>query len=554
MRHTPASVSTSSRARALPLRVTLLGIAALLALVLPVLLAGTVERSGEVSADSTHDPAPAPDAAPLAAPPPRAPATTTAAPSPVQPEAPPATDVVEEPETWVDGASFGQPPANATPGVLTFRGSPSRSWYGTGPVPANPQMLWRYPPNSDMCADSSYHGEIVRWCGAGWTGQAAVFERNGRTWLVFGAFDRNVHFLDAATGEPLLPVFETGDLIKTSVTIDPDEYPLAYFGSRDNYFRIVAFDRAEPTELWRLGAYDVSPTLWNDDWDSTPLVIDDFLFLGGENSRFFIVRLNRGYDADGLVTVAPELLFHWAGWDDQLLADLAEPDAGHFNVAIESSPAIWENTLYYANSGGLVTGWDISGLAEGLMPEQVFRFWAGDDIDATPVVDEEGFLYVGVEYEARETARAREVGQLVKLDPSRPDDPIVWSVHDRSQGAQRGVWSTPVVWRDMVYATTHTGRFWGVDRETGRLRWEKRFADLLWSSPIVIDETLILADGAGRISAYDVADTSVEPPLVWQLQVGNEWRFEASPVMWDGVIYVGGRSGAMYAVGDAGGR
>ena len=554
MRHTPDSVNTSSRARAVPVRVTLLGISALLALVLPVLLAGTPERAGEVSTDSTHDPPSAPDPAPPPAPPPQLPTTSPATSPPASPELPPEGGAAEEPEPWVDGASFGQPPGDVTQGVLTFRGSPTRSWYGTGPAPRNPQLLWRYPQHSDMCAESSYHGEIVRWCGTGWTGQTAVFERNGRTWLVFGAFDNNVHFLDAATGQQLLPPFETGDLIKTSVTIDPDDFPLAYFGSRDNYFRIVAFDRAEPTELWRLGAYDVSPTLWNDDWDSSPLVIDDHLFLGGENSRFFVIRLNRGYDADGFVTVAPELLFHWAGWDDQLLADLAEPDAGHFNVAIESSPAIWENTLYYANSGGLVTGWDISGLTEGLMPEQVFRFWAGDDIDATPVVDEEGYLYVGVEYEARETARAREVGQLVKLDPSHPTDPIVWSVHDRSQGAQRGVWSTPVVWRDMVYATTHTGRFWGVDRETGRIRWEKRFADLLWSSPILVDETLILADGAGRITAYDVADTSVEPPVIWQLQVGNEWRFEASPVMWDGVIYVGGRSGAMYAIGDVGGR
>ncbi len=48
-----------------------------------------------------------------------------------------------------------------------------------------------------------------------------------------------------------------------------------------------------------------------------------------------------------------------------------------------------------------------------------------------------------------------------------------------------------------------------------------------------------------------MSDTSVEPPVIWQLQVGNEWRFESSPVMWEGVIYVGGRSGAMYAIGDA---
>ncbi|MDE0195192.1 MAG: hypothetical protein OXP08_06530, partial [bacterium] len=123
-------MNTSSRARAVPVRVTLLGISALAALVLPVLLAGTPERAGEVSAGSTHDPPPALDPPPPATPP-QPPTTSTAVPPPPSSEASPETDT-EEPETWVDGASFGQPPAGATQGVLTFRGSPARSWYGTG--------------------------------------------------------------------------------------------------------------------------------------------------------------------------------------------------------------------------------------------------------------------------------------------------------------------------------------------------------------------------------------------------------------------------------------
>lgn len=549
MGHTAGLVNTSSRAARG--RVALLTIAALAAVALPVLLIDTPERSGEVMAGATHDPPPPATTIPPTVPEAEPPPTSSTVLETISADASPEEAAASALEAWVDPASFGRPPPWTTPGVLTFRGSPTRSWYGTGPAPRSPIRLWRFPRNENMCSFSSYHGEEIEWCGTGWTGQAAVFERDGRTWLVFGAFDNNVHFLDAATGERLLPDFETGDLIKTSVVIDPDEHPLAYFGSRDNFFRIVAFDRPEPTELWSLGAYDYGPWLWNDDWDSTPLLLDDHLFLGGENSRFFVIRLNRGYGPDGLVTVDPEVVFHWAGWDDQLLADLEESDEGHYNVAIESSPAIWGNILYFANSGGLVTGWDISGVRDGVMPEQVFRFWAGDDIDATPVVDEEGYLYVGVEYEDRETERAREVGQLIKLDPSRPDDPIVWSVHDPGP-PDRGVWSTPVVWRDMVYATTHTGRFWGIDRETGEIRWEKLFPSLLWSSPIVVDETLILADGEGRITAYDVRDTSVSPPQLWSVDV--DWRFESSPVMWDGVIYVGGRTGAMYAVGDPGAR
>src|SRR5690606_19953493 len=111
--------------------------------------------------------------------------------------------------------------------------------------------------------------------------------------------------------------------------------------------------------------------------------------------------------------------------DEQLLADI-----GDRQVSIENSVAIHDDVVYFSNGGGLVQGWDVSGLAEGVTPTRVFRFWTGDDTDASIVIDEEGFLYVASEYE-RGNARSQEVGQLLKLDPSRPDDPVVWAVHNR---------------------------------------------------------------------------------------------------------------------------
>ena len=132
--------------------------------------------------------------------------------------------------------------------------------------------------------------------------------------------------------------------------------------------------------LHEVDSDDVEPTLWNDDWDGTPLVLGDHLFAGGENSRLHIIRLNRGYDESGAVTVDPELVFDAAGWDDELLEAVGE------NVSIESSVSISGNTLYFANSGGLVQGWDIGGLDDGIDPERVFRYWTGDDTDASVVI------------------------------------------------------------------------------------------------------------------------------------------------------------------------
>ena len=115
--------------------------------------------------------------------------------------------------------------------------------------------------------------------------------------------------------------------------------------------------------------------------------------------------------------MAPELVFNAPGWDDELLSVIGDQD-----VSIENSVAISGNTVYFANSGGLVQGWDITGLAEGQTPQRTFRFWTGDDTDATIVIDDEGMLYVASEYE-RGNEQARTNGQLMKLDPTQAGRP-----------------------------------------------------------------------------------------------------------------------------------
>jgi outer membrane protein assembly factor BamB len=446
---------------------------------------------------------------------------------------------------WSDPAGVGRPYGDTVAGLLTFRGNPTRTYYGTGPVPrTEPVELWRYPGTGGLCSESAVGEQVSTWCGTGWTGQPAVFERDGRTWVVFGAYDAALHFLDGATGEPILPRFQTGDLIKGSVTIDPDGFPLAYVGSRDSYYRVIAFDREQPTELWRLSAHDASSTLWDDDWDGAGLIIDDYLLIGGENSVFHIVRLNRGYDVDGRVTVDPELVFHAPGWDEQVLRDF-----GRNQMAIESSVAVHGDTVYFANSGGLVQGWDLSGFAEAREPERVFRFWAGDDIDASVVVDRDGMLYVAAEYE-RATARSREVGQVFKLDPNRPEDPLVWSVHDRDT-LPSGIWGTPALFEDVAIVGTNGGRVLALDRGTGALRWELQLTGPVWQSPVVVDGVLLIGDCAGEMHAYDVADTTEQPAHLWTFRLGGGC-IESTPAVWDGVLYFGTRAGAVHALGTAG--
>ena len=435
-------------------------------------------------------------------------------------------------------------PWGTTPGLTMFRGNPTRTYYGTGPISDSPARIWTYP-DSAMCSQSTNKGETTTWCGMGWTGQPAVYERpDGKIELIFGAYDRSIHFVDAETGEDLRPEFPTGDIIKGSVTVDPDGYPLVYSGSRDNKLRILALDRTTPVELWSLDAYAVEK-IWNDDWDSNPVIIDDIMYEGGENGWFFAYELNRGYDDAGHVTIDPRLLYSTRGWTQEQLRNI-----GNEEVSIENSIVAYEDRVYFANSGGRVVGLDVSDIRNGNAPV-VFDYWAGGDIDASLIVDEEGFVYASIEFEpsqmgSTELARQREVGQLVKLDPYTEGDPRVWGI-DLTASEDSGLWATPALHEGLLYTNTHLGSLLVVDTETGEIVWQDGTVGWhSWSSPAVVDDTLIVATCVGELRAYSLEDPR-SPQRLWSVTVGEGSCLEATPAIWNGVIYLGSRDGYLRA-------
>jgi len=390
--------------------------------------------------------------------------------------------------------------------------------------------------------------DVTEWCGTGWTGQPNVVEvPGGGVEVREGAYDGKYHFVDGDTGEPVRPPLVTKDLAKGSATTDPDGFPLYYAGSRDGHLRVVALDRDEPETLWSLdGGTSVPRPLRNDDWDGAPLVIRGHLLAGGENGWFYVIRLDRSYGEDGLVTVAPEVVATIPGFDEELLETLGDQE-----VSIENSVAFRRGVAYFANSGGLVQGWDIAGLlGGGTEVEQVLRYWVGDDVDATIAIDGQGFLYVAAQYQ-RFNERSREVGQLMKLDPRRPDDPLIWSIDAREIGFEGagGSWSTPALYGDVVFFSTAAGRVLEVDRGSGTVLHELQVGAPSIASPVVVDGVLILGDCLGDLYAWDVSDPSVAPPLLWKMRF--EGCIESTPAVWRGWLYLGTREGYLYGIADA---
>ncbi len=424
-------------------------------------------------------------------------------------------------------------------GLLMFRGNKTRSYYGEGDINTLPEVLWRYP-KKPMCSESVVGSRKNIWCGNGWTGQPVVWEKeNGKTEIIFGAFDKNVHFVDGENGLPTREPFETGDIIKGSVALDPDGFPLLYFGSRDNKLRIGALDQGNMVELWSLDANVVNGP-WNNDWDGSPIIRNDVLYEGGENGWFFSIKLNRHYDNFGKVAVDPKILFQMPSYDDEFLKKIGDQD-----VSIENSVAMYEDRIYFANSGGRILGLDISEIENGIAPI-VFDYWTGDDTDASIVIDDEGMLYIASE-EERYNARSREVGQLIKLDPYLSIDPLVWNINiDKPKNADGGIWATPALWNNYLFVPTNKGDLLQIDKNSGEIIWQDDIGFHAWSSPIVSNDKLIVANCSGEVRGYDLNEE--KPNLIWKFTLETKSCIESTPALWDNTLYFGARDGFFYSL------
>jgi hypothetical protein len=438
-------------------------------------------------------------------------------------------------------------------GLTTFRGNATRDYYGAGPLPRHPVIRWEYPSTGGLCSTSTDLFGTKSWCGTGWTGQPNVIVRkDGTIELREGAYDNAYHFWNGVTGVPTRPALHTGDLAKGSATSDAQGYPLYYGGSRDNNLRVIALDRGAPTVLWSVNAHTSVPqAVWNDDWDGAPLELGDYLLEGGENSWFYVIRLHRHYDSHGLVQVSPRIVMLVPGWDSQLRQGVHDAD-----ISIENSVAFFKGAVYFSNSAGLVQGWDISDILRGGRHyKRVFRFWDGDDTDASIVIDPQGYLYVSRHIEENVSRpeslpRDRALGGLMKLDPRRPSHPVVWSVPIGSLAPDGGSLSTPALYDGVVYDAATDGEVLAVDQRTGRTYWKINQGSLTLGSPVTIDHQLVLGDCNGGLHDYDISKPTKPPRVLWTVKLDG--CIESTPAVWHGMLWVGARGGKFYGIGDPG--
>lgn len=153
---------------------------------------------------------------------------------------------------------------------------------------------------------------------------------------------------------------------------------------------------------------------------------------------------------------------------------------------------------------------------------------------------------VGADIEAAQRPVLR-VEQLVKLDPYSEGDPRVWGL-DLSASEDSGLFATPALHEGLLYTNTHQGSLIVVDTASGEIVWQDATVGWhSWSSPSVVDDTLVVATCAGDLRGYSLANPR-SPQRTWTVPIGEGSCLEATPAIWNGSIYLGSRDGFLRAI------
>jgi len=111
-------------------------------------------------------------------------------------------------------------------------------------------------------------------------------------------------------------------------------------------------------------------------------------------------------------------------------------------------------------------------------------------------------------------------------------------------GTMGAVVGRPVVANETIYVCSSDGRVYALDTTYGDLRWKSEpLADKLWTSPAVLGDTLYVSTFDGHI--YSLSSETGQL-LNWSFQ--SEAGFTSSPVMYEGTLFLGSFDRYLYAI------
>ena len=484
-------------------------------------------------------------------------AEKTAAPAPLPDTIYPSVEDLEYSITEFDSLTDGhlawmEDPYTEAPGVFTFRGNQFRNADFHGTVKGRPDTVvidWVFRTRDDKRVT-----DFGSWGGGtGWTGQPlyvewpdscmerfrkespALTKHFNKQEIIIGSLDAHLYFINFQTGDSSRRSFYVGNTIKGTPSLDPDLNGNLYVGQGVPYtqpFGALTFNLFSHQHTQIFGQDARAWRKWQA-YDSSPIRVGQFLFRLGENGTVY--------------------KFLCTGDTLKLHSTLRYHAKGRGAAGIESSMAVYRNYGYISDNHGNVVCINLNNL------QPVWHYFNHDDSDGTPVLEvEDGipYLYTGCEIDKQQTG----YGYLTKLNALNGEE--VWSTAEAGCKAtfngkhfDGGFYCTPLLGqgncKEMIFANfvrntpPMSGDFMAFNKQTGEVIYRIPLRYYAWSSPVALynennEMFIFTGDTTGYIYLIDAATGEV----IFKKLVGN--NFESSPVVINNHVVVGSRGQEIY--------
>ena len=290
------------------------------------------------------------------------------------------------------------------------------------------------------------------------------------------------------------------------------------------------------------------------DVDGSALLVGDTAYIGLENGIFKVFNPNDDYATKSGKFYEPEV------FDELDLFTSKDISRRGGNIITESSPAFLNGKIYIAAGSGYVYGYDID------KGEIDWKYFIGSDLNGSPVVTEDSCLLVPVEKQF-----ITGNGGLLKLNPAKsPEDALVWyfpvgnlhllswdggvigsaSINDKykssktkSLAAFSGIdgYLYVIDYKSLEGTTKSFDGKTTVDKP--ELVFKYKIGSSI-SSPIIFKDKLISC-GYGGIYLF-----RFDEDYNFTLIEKKNYNFEATPIVYNGKVFVASKDGWLYCFGD----
>jgi len=331
--------------------------------------------------------------------------------------------------------------------------------------------------------------------------------------------------------------FKTGGKVRSSPAVVGG---IVCFGSEDGYLYGLSANKGQL--LWKFKtAGEVS---------SSPAVADDIVYFLGGDDAFYALELKTGQ----------QQWKYQAGRDLPFEAMKGDPRTWDY---FSSSPTVTNDRAFFGSGDGNLYALNRK------TGKLTWKFRTEGRIRSSPAVDG-GVVFVGsfdrqfyaIDSQTGNLKWRIQVGGPIQSSPAVGDGLVYFGARDGflhavdSQTGQevwkadhQGSWvvTSPAVAQGMVFAGSSDGEFvQALDARTGVEQWRFKTGGNVFSSPAVVGEALYFGAFNVRLYALDIQHGKLQAVNV------AESAINSSPVLVDGVLYVGSDDNCLYAFeGDA---